>query len=295
MAPGSGLGWQEDPRVTAVIDRADLVYLTVRSRRGPHVTPLAFRLEAAKVWAVTARGSVKARVIAEDPAVGGFMRWGDRAVMWAGQARLVDPLTARGLNGPVLDLPLAMAGYFVSNLRRAAQAVRDRPVPTLPIARVVIVVELSSVALLRGFTVEDAWGVWSPRDLITGDGARVGRVPAVPSSLVRLLPGPARPAALGWETLSGPMAFPAVWNPARAEAIASAGALVLAGARRRGRCSLAVDRGGRHSDAGEGLIVRGLGRASVSGTHATVAIEANRITHWAGTRTRVTTVPRDLT
>ncbi|HYR62084.1 MAG TPA: pyridoxamine 5'-phosphate oxidase family protein [Actinomycetota bacterium] len=281
--------WWSDRRVREVLDDGDLTYLAVRSPRGPHVTPLAFGRQAGRLWLVTSRDSLKVRAISRDPAVGGLVRSGQRSVMWSGRARLVDPLTARGLGTNLLQLPLAVTGYIVRNFREAAGVVWDRPVPTLPITKLLITVDLDCVALLQGWSVVAAWGPWSRQDLL-GRGTPPRRLPpplrAIPPALRQLLLEPDRPAVLGWQTASGPMAIPAVWDQEQATAVASADAMVLAGASPRGPGCLTVGRGECHADAREGLLLRGSGTASQGAPGERVALDVRTITYWTGTRTR---------
>ncbi|HMC08803.1 MAG TPA: pyridoxamine 5'-phosphate oxidase family protein [Actinomycetota bacterium] len=286
-APGGR--WYGDAAAMAVLDGGDLAYLAVRSPRGPHVTPLAFRRQARRLWFVTSRDSVKLRAIAENPRVGGLVRSGDRAVMWSGKAHLVDPLTVRGLGTNLLELPVAVTGYLLRNFREAAGAVRDRPVPTLPIARVLITVDLTCLALLQGWSVAGAWGPWSRRDLmlrVSPPPSRPSLPGAIPPLVRRLLSEPSRPAVLGWDTASGPMAIPAVWHHDESRLVASAEAMALAGGGPRGPACLTVDRGDRHSDPREGFLLRGTGRAYRDGSCARVLLGVNTITSWTGTKTR---------
>src|SRR5205085_75307 len=61
--------WTDDDRVHDLVDRAELMYLAVAGRLGPHVTPLAFALSDQNVWAVTPRRSAKVRAIRRDARV----------------------------------------------------------------------------------------------------------------------------------------------------------------------------------------------------------------------------------
>lgn len=272
-----------------MFDDGDLTYLAVRSPRGPHVTPLAFDRQAGRLWLVAARDSLKVRAIGQDPVVGGLVRSGQRAVMWSGRARLVDPLTGRGLGTHLLELPLAITGYLVRNFREAAGVVRDRPVPTLPISRLLVCVDVDRVALLQGWSVAAAWGPWSALDRLRRGAPPPGApVPlrGVPPALRGLVLQSDRPAVLGWQTASGPMAIPAVWHQDESAALASAAAMVLAGANPRGPGCLTVGRGEHHGDAREGLLLRGPGLAQVGPAGASVVLGVRTITYWSGTKTR---------
>ena len=281
--------WSDDRRVTAVFDDGDLTYLAVRSPRGPHVTPLAFHRQAGRLWLVAARDSLKVRAIGQDPVVGGLVRSGQRAVMWSGRARLVDPLTGRGLGTHLLELPLAVTGYLVRNFREAAGVVWDRPVPTLPITRLLVCVDVDRVALFQGWSVAAAWGPWSQLDRLRRDAPPPGPPTPLwgaPPALRGLLLEADRPAVLGWQTASGPMAIPAVWHQDESAALASPAAMVLAGANPRGPGCLTVGRGDHHGDAREGLLLRGSGSAHLGPAGAGVVLRVRTITYWSATLTR---------
>lgn len=63
-------GWVDDERIVGVLDAAELMFLAVAGRHGPHVTPLAFDRDGEDLWAVTPRDSAKARAIDRDSRVG---------------------------------------------------------------------------------------------------------------------------------------------------------------------------------------------------------------------------------
>src|SRR5581483_4411625 len=145
-------GWQRNRRVTEVLEEADLLYLAVAARNGPHVTPAVFDVDGDRLWFVTPRRSVKARVIAHRRRVGGLVQLGPWSVVIGGRARIVDPLTARGIFSPaeLLDLPFAAAGYLSRNHRHATGTIRDHQAPTLALSRVLVSVDVRRLALLDG-------------------------------------------------------------------------------------------------------------------------------------------------
>ena len=155
-------GWRGDDRVAEVLDEADVLHVAVAARNGPHVTPTVFDVDGGRLWFVTPRRSVKARVIARRRRVGGLVQLGRRAVMIGGRARIVDPLTARGIFSPgrLLDLPLAAAGYLGRNHRHATGTIRDHEAPTLALSRVLVSIDIRRLALLDGLAVVDTWGPW---------------------------------------------------------------------------------------------------------------------------------------
>ena len=157
-------GWRSDRRVAEVLDEADVLHVAVAARNGPHVTPTVFDVDGGRLWFVTPRRSVKARVIDRRRRVGGLVQLGRHAVMIGGRARIVDPLTARGIFSPgrLLDLPLAAAGYLGRNHRHATGTIRDHQAPTLALSRVLVSIDIRRLALLDGWDVVDSLGAVGP-------------------------------------------------------------------------------------------------------------------------------------
>ncbi len=145
-------GWRGNRRVDEILDEADVLYVAVAAPKGPHVTPAVFDVDGGRLWFITPRRSVKARVIDRHRRVGGLVQVGQRAVVFGGRARIVDPLTARGIFSPgrLLDLPLAAAGYLGRNHRHATGTIRDHQAPTLALSRVIVSIDIRRLALLDG-------------------------------------------------------------------------------------------------------------------------------------------------
>jgi hypothetical protein len=281
-------GWRDDARVGEVLGEADLLYVAVGARRGPHVTPAAFDIEGRRLWFVVPRSSVKARAIARHGVVGGLAQVGDRAVLVSGSASILDPITARGVFSSLdrlLDIPFAATGYLSRNYRHAAALLEDHQAPTLPLSRVVVAISLSRVALLESHSVAAAWGSWEPRDLLP-HGTPDGRPPdltSVPSELHGFLAA-GEPVVLGWQSLSGPMALPAHWRGGTAET--SGAAMVLAGAAAAGPACLTADRWGYRLKNKQGILLAGHGQARLEGETARVAVDQERVTWWLGGQSR---------
>jgi hypothetical protein len=289
-AAGDPDGWRDDDRVGEVLDEADLLYVAVSTRRGPHVTPTAFDVEGRHLWFVVPRSSVKARAIERDRAVGGLAQVGDRAVMFGGRAKIFDPLTARGLFSldRLFDMPFAATGYLSRNYRHAVGILEDRQAPTLPLTRVAVAISLSRVALLESHSVAAAWGSWEPRQLLL-HGTPDERPPdlsAVPSQL-HLFLAAGEPVVLGWQSFSGPLVLPARWRSGTAET--SGPAMVLAGAASAGPACLTADRWGYRLKRKQGILLSGHGQARLEGETARVAVEQTRVTWWLGDRSRTVT------
>lgn len=272
-----------------VLDEADLLYVAVATRRGPHVTPTVFDVEGRRLWFVVPRDSVKARAIARQRQIGGLAQVGERAVMVGGRARIIDPLTGRGVFSldRILGMPLAATGYLGRNYRHAVGILQDRPDPALPLSRVVVAVSLSRVALLEGSSLTAAWGSWEPRELLlhgTHTAPELPDLSAVPSELHGFLAGADLPVVLGWQSSSGPVALPARWQSGMAEV--SGAAMVLAGAGSASPACVIADRSGHRLKHKRGILLAGQGRARLDGDTAQVTVDQERVTWWVGDDSR---------
>jgi hypothetical protein len=281
----SGEGWRRDHRVAEVLEEADVVHVAVAAPNGPHVTPAVFDVDGGRLWFVTPRRSVKAKVIARRRRVGGLVQLGERSVVFGGRGRIVDPLTARGVFSldRMLDLPFAAAGYLG---RHAIGTVLDHEAPTLAISRVLVSIDIRRLALLDGWSVIEQWGRWSPSDLLLRGTPPPGTMPdlrAVPPGVRNLLTDDA-PVVLGWQSISGPLALPARWRAATNQLETSAEAMVLAAAASAGPACITAEHSRYRLRSKRGLLVAGDGHARLSGDGpvAHVAVDARRTTWWIG-------------
>ena len=152
-----------------------------------------------------------------------------------GRARIVDPLTARGVFSPgrLLDLPLAAAGYLGRNHRHATGTIRDHEAPTLALSRVLVSIDVRRLALLDGSAVVDAWGRWPRSDLLL----RGAPPPGTPPDLTGRAAGGAEPSSATtprWCSAGSrwpaPLALPARWRAGTARGWRRAAeAMILAG------------------------------------------------------------------
>ena len=280
--------WRDDDRVAEVLDEADVLYVAVAARRGPHVTPAVFDHDAGRLWFVTPRRSVKARVIDRHRRVGGLAKLGQRAVMISGRARIVDPLTARGVFSldRLLDLPLAAAGYVSRNHRHATGTIRDHEAPTLALSRVMVSIDIRRLALLDGWEVVDSWGRWPSSDLLLRGDPPAGTTPdlnAVPPGIRSLLVEDA-PVVLGWQSATGPIALPARWQPDAGGLETSGQALILAAAASGSPASVCAERSRYRLKSKQGLLMTGEGHARLDGHRpsARVSMDVRRTTWWVG-------------
>jgi hypothetical protein len=280
--------WRSDRRVAEVLDEADVLYVAVAARRGPHVTPAVFDHDGSRLWFVTPRRSIKARVIARHRRVGGLVLLGRRAVMIGGRARIVDPLTARGIFSParLLDLPLAAAGYVSRNHRHATGTIRDHEAPTLALSRVLVSIDIRRLAFLDGWEVVDSWGRWPSADLLLRGDPPPGTAPdltAVPPGVRSLLADDA-PVVLGWQSLAGPLALPGRWRPDTGGLETSGPAMMLAAAASGSPASVCAERSRYRLKSKQGLLLTGDGHARLEGVGpiARVELDVRRTTWWKG-------------
>lgn len=283
-----GDGWRRDRRVNEVLDEADVLHVAVAARNGPHVTPAIFDVDSGRLWFVTPRRSVKAKVIDHRRRVGALVQLGRHAVMIGGRARIVDPLTARGIFSParLLDLPLAAVGYLGRNHRHATGTIRDHQAPTLALSRVLVSIDIRRLALLDGWDVVDAWGRWDRTDLLLRGAPPAARAPdlsTVPPSLRHLLADDV-PAVLGWQSLAGPLALPARWRAGTSEFETSGAAMVLAAAASGSPACVTAERSRYRLESKRGVLLTGDGHARLDdgGRRARVTLDTRRTTWWLG-------------
>ena len=289
-------GWRQDRRVAEVLDEADVLHVAVAARNGPHVTPAVFDVDGGRLWFVTPRRSVKAKVIGRRRRVGGLVQLDRWSVVLGGRARIVDPLTARGIFSidRLLDLPLAAAGYLGRNHRHATGTIRDHEAPTLALSRVLVSIDIRRLALLDGWSVVERWGGWGQSDLLLRGTPPPGTTPdlkAVPAGIRNLLTDDA-PVVLGWESVSGPLALPARWRAGTGELETSGEAMVLAGAGSGGPACVTAERSRYRLKSKEGLLLRGDGHARLDGEGpvARVSLDTHRTTWWMGEEGRTIAV-----
>jgi hypothetical protein len=286
----------DDPRVRGMLAGAELLYSAVKAKRGPHLTPTAVSWEADRLWAVAPKDSVKVRTLRRDPRLGLLISDGDgadgRHLVGTGVVRLYDPLdlpTSYRV-GELLRAPFGAARYLAENTRHAVGVVLDDPNPFALVDRVVLSVDLRRVALVQDDAVVDAWGDW-PRASLLGPPDPVSGGPLVlpdrtPAWAARLLTRDRR-VQIGWRSVDGPLALPATWSADGDAATTSADLLALAGALPEGPACLTSARNSYRMNDKIGILLRGEGRATLTGDGtARVTLAPTRVTHWRGKTAR---------
>ncbi|HEX2267453.1 MAG TPA: pyridoxamine 5'-phosphate oxidase family protein [Actinomycetota bacterium] len=153
-----------------------LCYLSIRTMRGPHLTPVVYVLDGDRLWITTSRSSLKARIWRKDRHVAGLVEDGGRVVTFRGSVRVYDGLDPLSWPSAVLAGPRllrAAARFTVKNARFFAGYAVDAsrvPLAWSPPGRVFAAIELEGGRVLDhdAGTVLGAWGRW-PADVDYSD------------------------------------------------------------------------------------------------------------------------------
>lgn len=276
-----------------ILSSSDRCYLTVGTKSGPHVTPTAFTYSSGRLWILTQRGSLKERRIERHGQASVLFRDGDRSIVVAGSAAVLDPgrlwlpqdLRDRALAVPALGRYLvdqrAMLGGFLSG---SLSSLADLN----PIQRVLICVAPEGVVLVdhdevvsrRGRALLPARTTPAPGDTSSHAGEPLD-LDEVPDSVASLAEESRTEAVLGIDTPWGPVALPARWHPERS--LVSVATAVL-GSFTSGPVGLCLDSDeGEELEDKEGMLVRGRGRVLGSQKgFAAIAIDQDKTTVWQG-------------
>ena len=200
------------PSARDTLDAGVLCYLSIRTARGPHMTPVVYVVDGDRLWVTTSRSSLKARIWRNDPHVAGLVEENGRAVTFRGTVRVYDGLDPLSWPSAVLAGPRlirAAARFTVKNARFFAGYAVDAPrVPLAwsPPGRVFAAIELEGGHVLdhRAGTVVESWGQW-PADVdystaFSPDSSRLRDLP-VPSTVLDA----SASATFGALALQGPL------------------------------------------------------------------------------------------
>ncbi len=266
--------------VDEVLDRGVLCYLAVRTRHGPHLTPVVYAEDGGRLWVTTARSSSKARAWAADPAVAALVRADGTAVALRGRARTYDALDPATWARSVARAPRLASAAVRFSLRNArffagyAVDARHVPLAWTPPGRVFAELRLGAgrVAAEDG-SVGSGWGPWpaalDPARTYPPRGGPAGDLlEGVPSSVRRAVGG-AGVGALAVDGPGGLSVVPVRWrrgDDGRLQAALTSAVAELAGLGPRSRVALTVDRASAwRASSMTGLLVQGWGRTFVAG------------------------------
>ncbi|MBA2279977.1 MAG: hypothetical protein H0W25_01900 [Acidimicrobiia bacterium] len=289
-----------------LLDAAPQVYVGVRTKRGPHVTPELFATSGGRIVCLTAVSTLKAKRLRTDPLAAVAFPLGGCWLLGLGTAAVVDPaspLSALREPGAATASSLGVARFVRDNARELAGAVADyftgRLGGALPPHRVVLAITPLALALVDGdggVVEHDGWLSLehTPDDEVDGDADADGVEPPDLDALPDDLAAMAQPgeAVLGWSRSDGsPLALPARWAPDEAEVTVTSELFDLCGAGASSAASLTFDtRTGLGPSGKRGVMLRGDGRAERRGDDTVVALDVDRVTHWDGIDTVTVTL-----
>ncbi len=231
-----------------MIGGARFAFLAVETSSGPHVTPLLFAFAGDRVWFGIGRGTLKARAIRKQPAVGIVIPGDAGSVSIRGQASLIDWTPSPS---ELARAPFALPVFAGRNALEMAAFTRDvllsatRPAPLVPVS-----------VRIQKFRLLDGWPAPAVLGWMTPDG---------PLAL------PAR-----WSE-----------ERARAR-VPSAPLRAAGRARTAPACVCIDESEGLGPLAKRGRLLRGTGNARIRGDAATVELATDRITRWKGFDTSTT-------
>lgn len=287
-----------------VLDAAEHVYVAVRTRSGPHVTPELFTVDGGRVLCLTSVATLKAKLLRRDPTVGMTVCAGAVAGVAVAEAAIIDPASpGTMLRSPLRTAatPRGVARFVRDNASELAGAAVDlvagRLGGPIPPHRVVLAMTPTAVAVVDGDALTSAAG-WdeAPAPLLDDDadgGDDTGPsidLADVPEHLAAL--AVSGDAVVGWNRGDGaPLALPVMWDADACTArLPTALFETCAGAPASPACVTFDTWTGFGPSGKRGLMLRGEGRASAEGSTTCLHLEVTRATYWDGIETSTTDV-----
>jgi len=291
-----GRHWLEEPGYAEVLDATSSCFLGIETQDGPHVVPVAFTYAFGRLWIIAERSSLKTRIADKRSNVGVLVRDGNRSVVLRGRAEILDvtqpwasglQIVERLLSGPALvNYVKQNASQLLSSISNAPSAARDLN----PLERVAIVVAPESVCLVHDDAIVDRRGpsdAWPEVDIDAASPAEaVGEevdLNGVPEPIAGLAEEARAEAALGWQSLQGPVVLPARWHPERS--LVSTPAVLLEGVT-ESPVAMCLENDGDGVQELKGFVIRGTGSVLGSNAYAAIAIEQEKVTYWSGSDIR---------
>src|SRR5215472_14888824 len=187
---------------TAILGRASIGMLALRSGRLPLVNPAVFSFTGGSLWMTTSRYAAKTIIAKRDPRAAFLVDGGSKAVLLRGALEVFDPLKLSNDVRAVLEGPsffFGMAGYALRNAPFIAGYALDLtslPREWMPYNRVVLRMKISDADVVEGAPFPSA---------------QAARVPAVPAEISKRLAGVSRGYAC-WIEGGMPVLRPAFWE-----------------------------------------------------------------------------------
>ena len=290
-----GAHWLDDSEYADVIDGSELCYLAVATKTGPHVTPTVFTYSSGRIWILTPRSSLKAKRLSDRSQTGVLFRTGDRSVVVAGRATVLD-LARLWIPEDLFERARALPalGRYVVDQREFFGGLIGGSMSSLsdlnPVDRVLVSIAPEGVLLVeRGEILTRRGGRPDPDGSSNHADPTKHQGPALdldnaPDSIAVLAEDRRISAVLAVDAPWGPLALPAHWHGERS--LASVPTELL-GDFTEGKVGLCLDADdGPELDDKEGMLVRGLGRVvGAQDGYAAVSIEQDRTTVWQGAET----------
>ena len=277
---------------SAVLGRATIGMLALRSGRSPLVNPAVFSFASGSIWLTTSRYAAKTVIARRDPRAAFLVDGGDKALLLRGAIEIFDPLSLSNDVRAVLDGPgyfLGMAEYALRNAPFFAGYALDimrLPREWMPYNRVVLRLKLSDADIVESAPFP---------------AAQAARVPAVPADVSRRLAGVSRGYAC-WFEGGLPVLRPAFWEVDHGQVTiaptsgkprsGSPGALVVE-AHHRFRPSMMVGAcvRGTFASSGDGAAIAERYGLQASEVPPVIDLKPDRVTSWRGFAI-TTAVPR---
>lgn len=282
-------------RVRSVLDGAAHVYVAIRTRSGPHVTPELFTVSGERILCLTSAATLKAKLLRNDPFVSVVARAGDAAAVALGSVQVLDPASpATAVQSPLLAAasPAGVGRFIRDNSSELMGAAADffagRLGGPLPPHRVIVALTPVAFAVIEGddMIAADGWTAagQSPPE---GDPDANGEpeLTDVPDRLACL--AIAGPAVAGWVRHDGtPLALPVEWDPETSTARLPAALFEVCEAALESPACVTFDTWTGFGPSGkQGIMLRGSGRATSDGASVCLSLDIRRATHWDGIQT----------
>jgi hypothetical protein len=283
--------------LTSTLAGAEHVYLAVRTKSGPHVTPELFTTSGGQIVCLTSAVTLKAKLLRRDPVVGLAAFGGTGAAIAAGTATVVDPASPATIaDAPLAAVaaPLGVARFVRDNVAELSGAALDALVGRLgrplPPHRVLVAVVPTAVAVLEvhELTVSEGWTSSPPApddDDHDDEGLDVDALPDDVQRLVRT-----GDAVVGWLTDDGaPLALPVRWDADDGVATVPSALFEACGAAPRSPACVTLDTWTGYGPSGkQGVMLRGDGVARTEDAVTRLVLDATRATRWDGVETETT-------
>lgn len=273
-----------------LLTRPELAYVALKTKRGPHVTPELFTVWGNRIWIVTARRTLKSRVLDSGDLVGILLRHGNRSLVVQGEVRKLDPLApfeaVQGLAEAALA-PFALASFGYRNMSHLLGLLGDpRSLPHSPdTLRVPIAIRPLRAAVLEGWRVVTKIGRWSPSPSPQAADSDPDEM-NLPVRFTRVTDRFVADAVVGWQVDDTALPLPATWDGERSTAQIPSALMRLIAAPDTAPASVTVEAAaGEHIDDKEGVLLRGEATANTEGAVTTATFDVARATRWDGVET----------